>query len=124
MAELPTDFTPDFNALPKSEQAALEEFWRLAEISDREYPMRILEEGNLKRVHINRHTLTRNKKRDERADAVGVEYYAQGKKQKTYGHQVEILGPCTVIQNDEKPLSCGAKCWIETRSKVKLTRSR
>ena len=83
----------------------------------------ILEEGNLKRVHINRHTLAHNRKHGEHADAIGVEYYARGKKHKKYGRYVTIEGPCTVIQNEEKPLSCGAKCWIETRSVVKLTQS-
>jgi len=37
-----------------------------------------------------------------------------------YAHKVEILGPSTVIYRPEKPLSCGARIWIETDSKVKI----
>jgi hypothetical protein len=37
-----------------------------------------------------------------------------------YAHQVEILGPSKVIYRPEKPLSCGARVWIETDSEVNL----
>ena len=33
-----------------------------------------------------------------------------------YGSEVEILGPSKVIYSPNKPLSCGAKVWIETDS--------
>ena len=37
-----------------------------------------------------------------------------------YAHSVEILGPSKVIYRPEKPLSCGARVWIETDSEVNL----
>jgi hypothetical protein len=37
-----------------------------------------------------------------------------------YAHNVEILGPSKVIYRPEKPLSCGARVWIETDSEVNL----
>jgi hypothetical protein len=37
-------------------------------------------------------------------------------KRNTYCHNVEILGPSKVVYRPCKPLSCGAKVWIETDS--------
>jgi len=37
-----------------------------------------------------------------------------------YAHNIEILGPSKVIYRPEKPLSCGARVWIETDSEVNL----
>ena len=37
-----------------------------------------------------------------------------------YAHNVEILGPSKVIYRPKKPLSCGARVWIETDSEVNL----
>ena len=39
-------------------------------------------------------------------------------KTNTYCHEVEIMGPCKVIYSPDKPLSCGAKVWIETDSEI------
>jgi len=41
-------------------------------------------------------------------------------KSNDYGHEVEIDGPCKVVYRPNKPLSCGAKVWIETKSEVKI----
>jgi hypothetical protein len=38
----------------------------------------------------------------------------------TYCHGVEIAGPSKVVYSPDKPLSCGAKVWIETESEVTL----
>ena len=38
-----------------------------------------------------------------------------------FAHQVEILGPSVVIYRPEKPLSCGARVWIETDAEVNLS---
>jgi len=35
-----------------------------------------------------------------------------------YGHTVTIHGPSQVVYSPDKPLSCGAKVWIETDSTV------
>ena len=37
-------------------------------------------------------------------------------KSNTYGHEVVIHGPSKVIYSPDKPLSCGARVWIETKS--------
>ena len=42
-------------------------------------------------------------------------------KSNTYTHEVKINGPSKVIYSPDKPLSCGAKVWIETESEVITT---
>ena len=37
-----------------------------------------------------------------------------------YAHEVDILGPSTVIYSPDKPLNCGARIWIETHSELRL----
>ena len=44
-------------------------------------------------------------------------FYCYAKKN-NYGHEVEINGPCRVVYSPDKPLSCGAKVWIETEAGV------
>ena len=39
-------------------------------------------------------------------------------KSNTFGHQVQILGECKVVYSPDKPLSCGARVWIETDAEV------
>ena len=38
-----------------------------------------------------------------------------------YAHKVIIDGPSEVIYQPDKPLSCGARVWIETHSDVRLS---
>ena len=38
-----------------------------------------------------------------------------------YGDRVKIMGPSEVIYSPDKPLSCGAKVWVETHSEVLIT---
>jgi len=37
-----------------------------------------------------------------------------------YAHAVEINGPSKLVYSPDKPLSCGARVWIETDSEVNL----
>ena len=39
-------------------------------------------------------------------------------KSNTYCNEVDILGESKVIYSPDKPLSCGARCWIETKGDV------
>ena len=41
-------------------------------------------------------------------------------KDNRYAHAVQIDGPCRVVYSPDKPLSCGAKVWIETDSNVEV----
>ena len=65
-------------------------------------------------IHINQHVIKSNHKNNKRNPVITVKTY----KSNNYGHQVDILGPSKVIYSPDKPLSCGAKVWIETDSEV------
>ena len=39
-------------------------------------------------------------------------------KSNTYATEVYISGPCKIVYSPDKPLSCGAKVWIETEYEV------
>jgi hypothetical protein len=67
-----------------------------------------------KRIHINQHVIRRNQKTGEREPVITVKTYNAN----TYCHEVLIDGPCKVIYSPDKPLSCGARVWVETESDV------
>jgi hypothetical protein len=67
-----------------------------------------------KRIHINQHVIRSNSKTGEREPVITAKTY----KENNYGHEVIINGPCKVIYSPDKPLSCGAKVWIETEGEV------
>lgn len=72
--------------------------------------------GLIKRIHINQHAIKRNRKTGDREPVITVKTY----KSNDYGHEVIINGPCKVIYAPDKPLSCGAHVWIETKSEVEV----
>lgn len=65
-------------------------------------------------VHVNQHVIKANAKHDRRDPVLTVKTYNSN----TYAHEVEIKGPCKIIYSPDKPLSCGAKVWIETEAEV------
>ena len=69
-----------------------------------------------KRIHINMHKIRANKKHGKKEPVITV----KTSKTNTYGHEVEILGESKVVYSPDKPLSCGARVWIETDAEVKI----
>ena len=67
-----------------------------------------------KRIHVNMHIIRKNHKTGEREPVLTVKTY----KDNTYCHEVLVDGPCKVIYSPDKPLSCGARVWIETEHEV------
>lgn len=67
-------------------------------------------------IHVNQHVIKRNAKQDRNDPVLTVK---QGKSN-TYAQEVRIDGPSKVVYSPDKPLSCGAKVWIETESSVEL----
>jgi hypothetical protein len=65
-------------------------------------------------VHVNQHVIKANAKNDERNPVLTIKTY----KTNTYAHEVEILGSSKIVYSPDKPLSCGAKVWIETDAEV------
>lgn len=62
-------------------------------------------------IHVNQHAIRR---KEERCITV-----KQGTTN-TYAGEVVIHGPSRVVHRPEKPLSCGAKVWIETDAPVEI----
>ena len=68
------------------------------------------------RIHVNQHKIRSNKKHNLNETVITV----KTSKSNTYAHEVEVLGPSKIIYSPDKPLSCGAKVWIETEGEVKI----
>lgn len=69
-----------------------------------------------KRIHINQHIIKSNNKTGKRAKVITVKTYNSN----TYANKVEIKGPSEIVYSPSKPLSCGARLWVETDSPVVL----
>ena len=61
------------------------------------------------KVHINQHKIRSNAKTGDREPVITVKTY----KSNEYATTVLINGPSRVVYSPDKPLSCGAKVWIE-----------
>ena len=69
------------------------------------------------KIHVNQHVVRSNKKHGKKEPVLTVKTY----KSNTYAHEVEIKGESKIIYSPDKPLSCGARVWIETHSPVIVT---
>jgi len=67
-------------------------------------------------VHVNQHIIKSNHKTGEREPVLTIKTH----KSNTYAHEVEITGPCKVVYSPDKPLSCGARVWLETYGEVHI----
>ena len=67
-------------------------------------------------IHINQHIIKRNTKTGERKPVITCKTYKDNK----YGHEVVIKGDSKVVYRPDKPLSCGARVWIETKAEVRI----
>lgn len=67
-------------------------------------------------IHVNQHVIKANRKNKANDPVLTVKTY----KSNDYAHEVEILGSSKVVYSPDKPLSCGARVWIETQSEVKI----
>lgn len=65
-------------------------------------------------IHVNQHVIRQNNKTGERNPVLTVKTY----KSNEYAHSVQVNGPCRIVYSPDKPLSCGARVWIETDSEV------
>lgn len=69
-----------------------------------------------KRIHVNQHNIRANGKDGGNRPVITVKTY----KSNEYGHEVIIKGDSRVVYSPDKPLSCGAKVWIETEGEVEI----
>lgn len=73
--------------------------------------------NKLKRIHVNRNHIAQNLKDGGQRPTITCKVGKENHK----GMKIEILGPCEIfdaVYNGEKPLSCGARVFIKTRSPV------
>jgi hypothetical protein len=72
-------------------------------------------------IHINQHVIRRNTKTGERNPVITCKTYNTNE----YANKVIIEDKngdevATIIYSPDKPLSCGARVWIETRNNIKF----
>ena len=67
-----------------------------------------------KRIHINQHVIRANAKNGAHDPVITV----KTRKSNYYTYAAEIDGLSRVVYSPNKPLSCGAKVWIETDAPV------
>ena len=70
-------------------------------------------------IHVNQHRIKHNQKTGDKLSVITVKDY----KQNAYGHTASIQDSegnelARVVYRPDKPLSCGAHVWIETRADV------
>ena len=70
------------------------------------------------RIHVNQHIIKRNSKTGEREPVLTC----KTSKSNNYAHEVTIKGDSKVVYSPDKPLSCGAKVWIETNGEVTIVK--
>ena len=74
-------------------------------------------------IHVNQHVVKANKKNGEENPVLTCKTY----KENIYAKELEILDDsgsvvAKVIYSPDKPLSCGARVWIETHYEVRVTK--
>ena len=70
-------------------------------------------------IHVNKQLIAQNINRPDNKKL--PVYTVKTGKNNAYGYGVEILGPSRLVDvRDACQLSCGARAWIETDSKVKV----
>jgi hypothetical protein len=74
-------------------------------------------------IHINQHKIRSNTKTGKREPVITCKTY----KSNDYAKEVEVLDEsgnvsCKIVYSPDKPLSCGAKVWIETSNEIIIKR--
>ena len=76
-------------------------------------------QNKIARIHVNQHVIKANAKNGENNPIFTIK---QGGKN-TYAHNVKVKGEMELVYSPDKPLSCGAKVWLETRGDIVLDKS-
>lgn len=74
-------------------------------------------------IHVNQHNIKANTKDGMNRPVLTCKTY----KENNYGHTAIIYDKngeecCRIVYSGDKPLSCGARVWIETHNKVDVIR--
>lgn len=76
----------------------------------------IIKAGTIKRLHVDKHVIASNRKNSEDKPPLTLQLSTGAIKCR----RVRISGPSEFIYRPEKPLSCGARAWIETKAEVEI----
>ena len=72
--------------------------------------------NKIARIHVNQHVIKANAKNGENNPIFTIKQGGSN----TYAHNVKVKGEMELVYSPDKPLSCGAKVWIETRGDIEL----
>jgi hypothetical protein len=72
----------------------------------------------IKRIHVNQHVIRANTKTGAHDAPISV----KTSRGNIRCHRVEIHGASTLVYSPSRPLSCGARLWIETTAPVTAVR--
>ena len=72
--------------------------------------------NKIARIHVNQHVIKANAKNGENNPIFTIKQGGSN----TYAHNVKVKGEMELVYSPDKPLSCGAKVWIETRCEIEL----
>ena len=73
-------------------------------------------QNKIARIHVNQHVIKANAKYGENNPVFTIK---QGGKN-TYAFNVKVKGEMELVYSPDKPLSCGAKVWIETKGNIEV----
>lgn len=76
--------------------------------------MRTLDAGTVKRIHVSQVNLRANRKDGGNRTVFTI----QTSKGPLYARSVDVKGASRLVYSPDKPLSCGARVWIETKAAV------
>lgn len=68
-------------------------------------------------IHVHQNKIRHNIKNPDKKEPPII---VRTTKNVQYGNEVVVDGPCKIVYSPDKPLSCGARVWIETESKVTI----
>lgn len=67
-------------------------------------------------IHVNQHVIKANTKNGTNDPVLTVKTY----KDNRYAHEIVIHGSSKIVHSPHKPLSCGARVWVETEAEVEI----
>jgi len=76
--------------------------------------LRLLPRGTIKRLHVDKRIIATDRNTGSRSAPLTI----QTSKGSHKAVEVEIRGPSKFVYRPDKPLSCGARAWIETLAEV------
>lgn len=77
--------------------------------------MTVIPAGPIKRIHVNQHHIKANRKNGNEDLPV---FTVKTSRLNVRGQSVKIIGESETIYSPDKPLSCGARVWVQTTAEV------